>query len=50
MLCIKFGQNWPRGFREEVEHVKGLQTDRQTDEQMDNGNQKSLLEPSVQVS
>ena len=35
MLCAKFGWNWPSGSEEEDEHVKSLQTDRQTDGRMD---------------
>ena len=33
MFCAKFGWNWPRGFAEEDENVKTLQTDRRTDGQ-----------------
>ena len=39
MLCAKFGWNWPSGSGEEDEHVKSLQTDRQTDGQTDAGRQ-----------
>lgn len=32
MLCAKFGRNWHTGgFSEDVEYVKSLRTDRQTD-------------------
>lgn len=31
MRCTKFGWNWPFGCEEEVENLKRLQTDRETD-------------------
>ena len=50
MICGKFGWNWPSSSGEEVENVKSLQRDGQTDGRRTTGDQKSSLELSAQVS
>ena len=35
MLCARFGLNWYGGSREEVENVKSVQTDDQTDDRQE---------------
>lgn len=43
------GKFWPRGSRQEFKNVKTLHTDGPMDGRT-TGDQKTLLEPSVQVS
>lgn len=49
MNCSTLGKNWPSGSRQEVKNVKTLHTDGPMHGRT-TGDQKTLLEPSVQVS
>lgn len=47
IFCTKIGLIWASGSREIVKTVKSLETDGQTDRQMDIRDQKISLKPSV---